>query len=307
MNFQRFIYFKTVAEHQHFTRAADALFITQPALSKAIQNLETELDVPLFEKNGRNVVLTKYGDLLYEYVKRSLDEMEKGILAVRHMKELDSNTIFINALYSMYSFFLPEQILHFRKTHPECRFSIEYYYTSKILNNVLNGHSELGVCSNFDPVDEYSSIAYATLYHEPICFIVGKEHPFASRKRIQVEELKNERFVVYFLSRKGTNKILYDICAQYGFEPNIAAEGYNDFGVINMVASGEGIAIVPASYLKTNNVAIIDVDTDVPLTRNINLIWRKDISLPPLVTDFRDILISRSVSPQVFIPKQQKG
>ena len=71
MNFQSLVYFKTVAELQHYTKAASTLFITQPALSKAIHNLEVELGVTLFQKEGRNVTLTPSGAVFYEYVKRA--------------------------------------------------------------------------------------------------------------------------------------------------------------------------------------------------------------------------------------------
>ena len=82
MNYQSLIYFKRVAELQHYTRAAKALYMTQPALSKAIRNLEEELGASLFRREGRNVVLTPYGSLFYEYVKRSVEEMDSRSLGV---------------------------------------------------------------------------------------------------------------------------------------------------------------------------------------------------------------------------------
>jgi DNA-binding transcriptional LysR family regulator len=195
----------------------------------------------------------------------------------------------------MYSFYLPEKILNFRKLYSDCRFSIGYHYTSEILNSVLNNQYELGICGNFEPSGKFSSIDYCTLYKEPIRFIVGREHPFAKREKVSVDELKNESFIVYFRSYWGTNKIIYDMCESAGFEPNIVAEGYNDFGVINLVASGEGIAIIPASgYLNSDSVVSINIDYDIPLTRDINVIWNTNESLPAIVSKFRDTLISQS-------------
>lgn len=296
MNYQSLIYFKTVAELQHYTRAANALYITQPALSKAIRNLEIELGANLFQKDGRNVTLTKYGSLFYEYVKRSVEEVDKGIAAVRHQVEVESNTIFLSALFSMYSFYLPDKILRFRAQNPNCRFSMEYKYTTAILDDLLQGRSELGLCSDFDPSEEeLQPLDSVVLYKEPIGLIVGKDHPFANRETVRVEELRNERFIVYIRSSRGTNKILHDLCAPYGFEPNIVMEAYNDYSVVGSVAAGEGIAIISTTgFLNVNSVVPIRLEVDHPLTRNMNLVWRKDKKLPPMAAAFRDMLIETS-------------
>lgn len=293
MNYQSLIYFKTVAELQHYTRAANALYITQPALSKAIRNLEIELGANLFQKDGRNVTLTQYGSLFYEYVNRSVDEVEKGVAAVRHQVEVECNTIFLSALFSMYSFYLPDKVLRFREQNPACRFSMEYKYTTAILEDLLQGRSELGLCSDFNlEEEELQTLDKIVLYKEPIGLIVGKDHPFASREKVGIEDLRNERFIVYIRSSRGTNKILHDLCAPYGFEPNIVMEAYNDYGVVGSVAAGDGIAIIPTSgFLNINSVVPIQLDVDHPLTRDMNLVWRKDKKLPPMAAAFRDMLI----------------
>ena len=248
MNFQSLVYFKTVAELQHYTKAASTLFITQPALSKAIHNLEVELGVTLFQKEGRNVTLTPSGAAFYEYVKRAVDEINNGIAAVQHRADVERNIIFVSALFSNYTEFLPEKIAQFRKMNPTYRFRIEYKYTSIIVNDVLQGNSELGLCSNLSPDDPVlCSLDRRVIHKEPVGLIVGKNHPFAHRSSVSVEDLRDERFIVYIRSFRGTNQMLYDLCSPYGFEPNIAMEAYNDYGVLNSVASGDGIAIIPTT------------------------------------------------------------
>lgn len=297
MNYQTLIYFKIVAEQCHFTRAANLLYITQPALSKAIRNLEHELGAPLFEKDGRNVSLTPYGKMFYEYVKRSVDEVEKGIAAVRHMVDVENDTVCISALFSMYAIFLPEEIMRFRRIAPTCKFSLQYHYTTSILQDVLHERAELGLCSNFEPINEYVSLKKYTLYEEPVGLIVAKNHPFAKREKVSIPELKNERFIVYIRSRRGTNGLLYDLCAPYGFEPNIVMEAYNDYGVVGMVAAGEGIAIIPTSgFLNINSVVPVELDINKRFVRDINVVWRGDKKLPPMTRCFLDMLIEDSKS-----------
>lgn len=295
MNYQSLIYFKTVAELQHYTRAANELYITQPALSKAIRNLECEFGTALFQKDGRNVTLTKSGSLFYEYVKRSVDEIDEGIAAVRRLADIERNTIFLSALFSMYAIYLPDKVLRFRHQNPGCRFSMEYKYTTAILHDVMKGRAELGICSDFDPKGEFSSLDRFVLYKEPITLMVGKDHRFAGREKVSVEELKDERFIVYIRSTLGTNKILSDLCRPYGFEPNIVAEAYNDYGVFGMVSAGDGIAIIPTTgVININGVTQVALDVDFPLTRDINIAWKANTKLSPMAGRFRDMLVECS-------------
>lgn len=297
MNFQSLFYFKTVAELQHYTKAANQLFISQPALSKAIRNLEIELGCSLFQKDGRNVTLTHYGSCFYDYVRQALSEIDNGVSAVRHMVDVENNTVCVSALFSLYSKYLPDKILHFRRLYPASRFSIRHKFTSAILNDVVTGHSELGLCSNFEPTGKYAPLTLHRLYTEPLTLIVSKTHPFAGRTdKIKIPELKGEPFVVYIWSALGTNKILSDLCALYGFEPNIFREAYSDYGVMGTVAAGDGIAIMTKSDCENNpSLVCVDVETEgVPFVRDTNLVWQKDKPLPPLPTAFRDMLISDS-------------
>lgn len=296
MNYQSLVYFKMVAEMKHFTRAADALFVTQPALSKAVRNLETELGVSLFKRDGRNAVLTQYGQLFYDHVVRSINELDKGVAAVRHLANLNSNTIFISALFSMYAIYLPDKVLRFRQQNPQVRFSLEYKYTTAVLEDLLQGRSELGLCSDFDLNDEeLKPLESCILYREPIGLIVGKAHRFAGRDKVGIEELRNEKFIVYIRSTRGTNKILSDLCLPFGFKPNVVMEAYNDYGVIGSVAADDGVAIIPTTgFLNIDSVVHVPLDTPFPLTRAINLVWRKDEKLLPQTVAFRKMLIESS-------------
>lgn len=305
MNYQSLLYFKTVAELQHFTRAAGALYITQPALSKAIHNLESELGTALFQKDGRNVTLTHSGSLFYEYVKRSVDEIDAGVAAVRRLVDIKRSTIFLTALFSMYAIYLPDKILSFRRRYPDSRFSMEYKYTTAVLQDVLQGRADLGICSNFETVGEYAPLCKRTLYREPIGLIVGKDHPFARREKVGIEELRDERMIVYIRSELGTNGILADLCRPYGFEPNVVAEAYNDYGVFGMVQAGEGIAIIPfTGVLNMSGVTQVALDVDFPLTRNINLVWRADGDISPVATRFRDLLLETD-GPDFSMPPEE--
>lgn len=295
MNYQALIYFKTLAELKHYTRAAAKLYISQPALTKSIHNLELELGAPLFQRDGRNIALTNYGTLFYPYAKKAIESINDGIEAFTHLLNTETNVIFMSCLYSMYSFFLTEKITQFRQLHPNYTFSLEYKFTTAILNDVLERHSELGICSDFYATEKFTSIDCALLYKEPVCFIVGKHHPLAKRKIVEPVELIDFPFIPYHQSRLGTNKIMYDICAPFGKEPIFSTDGYSDIGVLNLVAMNEGFAIVPASsYLHLDHVVQLNVNIGKPLFRNVNLIWNKDYPLSKIGASFRTMLLSQA-------------
>ena len=107
MNLSQLRYFRKLAQVQHFTRAAEELFITQPALSNSIKQLEGELGIPLFEQHGRNVRLTKFGKEFNEYVSEGLDVIDKGIqVAQEHANSL-SGTIDIGTIFTLQADYLP--------------------------------------------------------------------------------------------------------------------------------------------------------------------------------------------------------
>ena len=107
MNLQQLEYFKIIAETKNFTTASEILSVTQPALSKAISKLEEELDVKLFQREGRNIKITEYGDVFLKYAKGALSEVEKGKLKLDEKQQRYNYFNILNGLYwgNFYTFF----------------------------------------------------------------------------------------------------------------------------------------------------------------------------------------------------------
>ena len=107
MNLQQLEYFKIIAETKNFTTASDILSVTQPALSKAISKLEEELDVKLFQREGRNIKITEFGDVFLKYAKGALSEVEKGKLKLKEMKNKSDMIISISSTACIGATFIP--------------------------------------------------------------------------------------------------------------------------------------------------------------------------------------------------------
>lgn len=112
MNLQQLYYFKTIAEMEHYTRASEVLSISQSSLSHAIQNMEHELNVKLFARSGRNIVLTKYGKMFLPYVKQSLEALEAGLSELRHSIDPATGTVTI-ACFPSLAQFVPDIIVRY--------------------------------------------------------------------------------------------------------------------------------------------------------------------------------------------------
>lgn len=296
MNYQHLEYFIKAAEYQHYTRAAECLHITQPALTKAILGIEEEIGAPLFMKRGRNIELTKYGNIFFEYAKRSIDEINHGISAVKHQINSDLNTVDVSALCSINTTFLPSKSAQFHLAYPECTLNITFKYTTNIIKDVSNYTSALGICGEFNNETEYPNLEKVLLYKEPIKFVICKNHPLAARKTVDIFELKDQPFAVYNVSNNGTNRLLYGLCACVGFKPKTITAAYNDYGLINEVISNQCIAIVSRTFyrqFKCLGFTELHINTNLPLLQKVYLVWVKDAGLSALAKGFRDILLSK--------------
>ena len=144
MNLQQLEYFKVIAETKNFTTASNMLSVTQPALSKAISNLEQELEVSLFEREGRSIKITSCGNVFLEYASKALDEIERGKEALHDMKENKDNIISIVSTYCVGAAFMPFLISNFLSENLDVKFNINNESDEKILNDLNHGKVDFG-------------------------------------------------------------------------------------------------------------------------------------------------------------------
>lgn len=294
MTKEMLVCFRTAAEFEHMTKAADKLYITQSALSKTIRALEEELEVELFQRRGRNVELTPAGEAFYRHVVRALDELEEGIGEAKRYMEMKSNIIHLSVLFTQFASQLPEKILAFHRGYPLCHFSVEYKYTSAVVEDLFSGSSELGVCGFVPETGNYAKIEKKLIQREPASIVVGKNHRLARRGTVTAEDIRDEKFVVWKWSELGINEEIRKIGKKFGFTPRIGYEGHNDLAVLNAVAVGEGVAVVPVGgTLDLSQVVPVRLEGDPSLTREVYLAWRKDIKLSSLAVQFRNMLLSQ--------------
>lgn len=187
-------HFVAVAEHEHFTKAAKALHIAQPALSISIKKLEQSIGVELFRREDRQVILTDEGKVLYEHAKRVLQQLEDAQLAINELKGLEKGEVRLGAPSMMGSYFFPEVLMAFKSRYPHLKLTLVDAGTRSIRQMLLDGDLDIGVI-NHENVPE--DLETDHLLQSEMVAVVSPEHPFASRSSIGFSEFFDNELVMF--------------------------------------------------------------------------------------------------------------
>lgn len=291
MELRQLEYFIEVAKREHFTQTAKELHVAQSALSRQIAQLEEELGAALFEREGRNVRLTRVGKLFLTRAENALGEIERGRREVRAFLDPEMGEVRIGFPHSLAIQLIPNLIASFRRRHPGTRFSLRQGPAVEVTDCIERGELDLALVS--PPPRSTPFIASETLFTEELLAIVPPEHPLAVKKSIQLNELEDEPFIL-LKSGYTLRSISWEACRAAGFEPQIAFEGEETDTVRGLVAAGLGVSLLPeialverASELQPVSVKV----TEPKITRKFSVIYNKQSELTPAARLFREFLI----------------
>ncbi|WP_313373952.1 LysR family transcriptional regulator [Chishuiella sp.] len=188
MELHQLRYFVKVAELLHFTKASEELYISQPALSQQIKQLEDELKVPLFYRKGRNTQLTQAGEIFLDYAKQTLSVVKQGKKAISDLRNEVNGTIKIGI---MYSYFAPlvDLLPKFCNKYPNVSLSLHYGNDEDNKTRLLN--SQLNLALTFGDNDVENQFDILAKFEAFPKVIVSKNHPFASKETVSIRELND--------------------------------------------------------------------------------------------------------------------
>ena len=254
MNIEYLKYFSELAKIQHYGKAAKALNISQPGLSHAIKSLEEEYGVPLFQKEGRNVSLSRYGKELMKDVDEILGaylRLEERAVGLR----TEEKTVRIGSVYPLAPGTIPHMLKEFGATFP---FIIYNRMTPEIAEVLLDGKYDIGFCSDLLKSDE---IEYYPIRDSYIAVVVPKGHPLENRERISLKETAVYPQIM-FSKTSGFRTLQEQIFAEEGIKvkPVCAAEEIEV--ITGLVENGFGISVLPyMDIVRLHNVVTIPVKT----------------------------------------------
>lgn len=289
MNLQQLEYFKKIAETKNFTTAATLLSITQPALSKAISKLEYELNAPLFNRNGRNVELTSFGESFLKHATLALFQIEKGIHELQDMLNQEKGIISIASTYCIGSYFMPFIISGFLSQNPDTKFQFNHESTPEILRDLKDGKIALGFYDDIDDIHLHNKIESIPVKKEEYVLIVPKNHHLSKEISVSLKDLKNESFIVF--SQENKDKML-SYSKFIGDTPKISLQPNQASMISGLVSTGAGITIVPNTPLiNTNTLSILNIEDDIGY-KTIYMGWLKDSYMSPITKEFKDYVVS---------------
>lgn len=291
MNLDHLRYFVKLAEVGHYTKAAEQLCIAQPSLSHAMRTLETELGVPLFERSGRNTVLTRYGREFLHCAQRTLATLDQGVGSLQHSAQ-GEGLIRLGFVRALGTVFIPKLAAQFLAAHPDkdIRFEFHADRTPELLDGLMEQRYDLVFCSHPSPERHLTAVPVTS---QELVLIVPSDHPLADRESVDLAETLNDPQIC-FSSGSGLREVIDELFLASGGRPPIAYETEEDQVIAGLVAQGFGIAVVPyMDLLLKLDLAILRISAP-PYKREFFAVHNDALFLPPVVRNFRQFVIDHS-------------
>jgi len=242
---------KAIASEGSFKKAADSLYISQPAVSLQVHNLEKQLNVLIFDRGNRKASFTEEGEMLLRYGNRILSLCDESCRAIEDLRCLNGGTLVIGASQTTGTYLMPRLIGLFRQKYPQIAVQLQVHSTRRISWSVANGQVNLAIIGGKVP-PELDNVLQITPYAEDeLALILPKLHPFSKLDYIQKEDLYRLRFIA--LDTQSTiRKVIDQVLNQNGIDSTrfkIEMELNSVEAIKNAVQSGLGAAFVSISAI----------------------------------------------------------
>jgi DNA-binding transcriptional LysR family regulator len=281
VDFRQLRYFLMLAEELHFGRAAEKLFIVQPALTKQIKGLEEDLKVTLFKRNKRKVALTSAGKYFQTEVQQLVDKLDRVKTQTRMVQEGSKGELRIGYVGSCIHTFLPDLLTLLHEQTPHIQTYLNEMTSSSQRIAIENGDLDIAFLRNPLP---NQALGQHLVFSETFSLILPEQHPIDGQNFKGIEQLRDEKFI---LPPKNDGELYYQlqlgICEKAGFTPTIAHETVHGHTVLNLVDHGLGITFLPSSFqhVTTANVRFIEL-RDIPQRAEITAVWNLQNPNPSL-------------------------
>lgn len=289
MNLDHLRYFVRLAQVGHYTRASEQLNISQPSLSHAVRQLEEELGVPLFERQGRNTQLTQFGEEFLDCAVRTLATLDEGVTSLRR-KARGEGLIRLGFLRVLGTEYVPRLAARFLAAHPDRQIQFTFHSgrTQELLEGLADRRYDLVFCSR--PAPELGLTAVPVRAQE-LVLIVPPGHPLAGRSGVSLAEAAPYPMVC-FSRDSGLRAVVDELFDALGVRPQVAWETEEDQVVAGLVAQGFGIAVVPEmDVLHQLDLVALPI-TAPPYRRDFFLVHDDRLFLSPAAREFRQFVLS---------------
>jgi DNA-binding transcriptional LysR family regulator len=285
MEMRQLRYFSVLADELHFHRAADRLCIAQPALSRQIQQLESELNVVLFRRTRRRVEITECGEVFLERTRRMLADLDRTVSDVRNLEKGVPGHLTFSFVQSASYVLLPAILKIFRLQFPDVELNLLDLSTAQQLDALSRNQADIAL---LHPWRHDLRIEYKRLLVESFVVACPDTHPLAGKRNISVKAFAKDRFIMHARGLGPTVSGMYNVTAELlrnaGVEPTIAAEAPAQMhAALGLVHAGFGIALVPSSLMQLpmEGISYATIIENQP-ANEVGLAWRPGNTNPVL-------------------------
>lgn len=289
-------FFVTVVEEGSFSKAAERVYRTQPAVSIAIRRLEEEVGAPLFERSQKTPALTEAGELIYDYAKRILALRNQAREVVSELCSLQRGRVRIGANESTSLYLLPQLILQYRERHPNIKLEIYRHVSERLPREVLDRNLDFALMA-FEPAD--SDLESFPILRDELILIMHPKHRLAGRDSVTVKELGKESFLAHNVKTASRDKVI-EVFSKHQTPLNISLELATVETIKRFVQLKIGLAFVPRMCVRE------ELDrgalTTVPVSglsyfRTLWATHRRQMTFSPAAAAFLEILRQHTTKP----------
>ena len=284
--------FEAVARHSSYTRAAEELHLTQPAVSMQIKQLEESAGLPLFEQLGKKIYLTPAGQEMHHYCRAIAQQLEEVDRVMEEMKGMKRGRLVI-AVASTANYFAPRLLATFSQRYPRITISLDVTNREGLLGHLDANDTDMVVMGR--PPEGLDLVA-EPFTENPLVVIAPPDHPLANAERIPLEWLQQETFVVRERG-SGTRTAMERFFAEKGIRLSTGMEMSSNEAIKQAVQAGLGLGIVSIHTLEleleTRRLAVLDVES-FPILRHWYVVHRQGKRLSPVAQLFKDFVVKEA-------------
>ena len=284
--------FVAAAKHLNFTRAAEEVHISPPAISMQIKEIELQVDAPLFIKEGRKLMLSPTGEYFLNHARHILQTLNESEKVIEQLKGNPIEIIRVGII-STAQYFLPQVLKQFREKHSKYKIILEIRNREQLIGLLRDGKIDIAIMGLVPK--EIDTKVY-TIANHPHVFIASFGHSLTVLKKIKPESLNDFDFI----SREkgsGTRAHMETFMQDYGIQPNIIMEMSSNESIKQAVIAGLGISFVSqhtiASELKNNELKVLEV-MNTPINRKWHVVTLNPMSINRSVELLKDFILNQS-------------
>ena len=281
IEFRHLKYFQVVAKELHFRKAAEKLFITQPALSRQIQQLEEYVGAELFKRDKRNVSLTPAGEYLLKESQFLFEHLSFIKDNIRHISKGDEGEIRIGFVGSAMQSVIPALLKKVNKKLPGIHFVLTELTNQDQVDLIRNNQLDIGFIRTMRLPEGLKKL---DVFEEPFCLVLPKSHPISAKSFNNISDLEKENFILFSsqYSHGYYDKIM-SIFEDQGFSPKVAHESVHANTIFRLVENELGVGIVPSSLKQGFDLDIKFIElNNIPQRTTLSAIWKEESRNPIL-------------------------